>query len=541
MVPVETKDVILELPKRIEGRVIGKYMKDGKVRIWDGKILRCEHSAVVSDCRECKEIIHICEKCDLTFVNNTSYELHLTRDKHLLSSDELEEMKKENGKEVVKIGDKVEEYVDSILMTDPSIKSVERMGNSGNAFDTIIKLHGEEFFRGIQTKKLSQNRNSPACYSFSLKESLYKDDTLIVGGDLENEVYFVIPYFLVKHLTRVTFSLYGMRSDYFYENEQEFKDALLLGTKTTTIIKDGDLKDYFTDNIKMEYLSMERLKKVCNAIGLEYVRNRTNGNYVDGFINGKPVQCKTTTSKPGEMFQFHIVKGVQHTPYEDTDNIDFFIFNAVTPDLEDRFYVIPKFVLVEREYLKSKSSKGKTGIYLAPPGYKGGHWTLEFLDKLSLIAEKKLDTSIGKSPFEKLCIDNRLEYKKGVGPKKDIIILSIVGKKLHFIICGTKKDANDMYQVYFRRGEGKVEEKKKGQKKRRKVKQYKDSDTMDIFVIQVKDHPENFCIIPKSVLIEKGYVSTELCYGKDKLPVMSHKSMRKHWTKDYWNNFTFLK
>lgn len=51
---------ILVLPT-IENRIIGKkYLKDEKIRIWDGRILRCEHNRRINNCKDCSGA-SICE------------------------------------------------------------------------------------------------------------------------------------------------------------------------------------------------------------------------------------------------------------------------------------------------------------------------------------------------------------------------------------------------------------------------------------------------------------------------------------------------
>ena len=45
---------MVDLPRRIADRVVGEeYDFKGETRIWDGKILRCEHGRERSKCKEC--------------------------------------------------------------------------------------------------------------------------------------------------------------------------------------------------------------------------------------------------------------------------------------------------------------------------------------------------------------------------------------------------------------------------------------------------------------------------------------------------------
>lgn len=52
---MDIKEVIEELPHFHKDRVINtKYLYEGEVRIWDGKVLRCQHNARKTLCKTCK-------------------------------------------------------------------------------------------------------------------------------------------------------------------------------------------------------------------------------------------------------------------------------------------------------------------------------------------------------------------------------------------------------------------------------------------------------------------------------------------------------
>ena len=219
----------------------------------------------------------------------------------------------------------------------------------------------------------------------------------------------------------------------------------------------------------------------------------------------------------------------------------------------DRFYVIPKFVMVEKGLLSSSNFKGKTSVRIAPPGYK--HWTLEFIDKFPLLTTEKLDPLLGKSSFEKACIERKLEYKTSMPRMKSMMISSVEGKKVHFINCKRDKDEKEMYSVNFKREaviDGKdtkmrrkykdpSELKGKNGDAKRRLGIFEDSDDMDVFVVEVDKVPDKFCVIPKSVLVEKGYVKTDHQLGHEFLSVLAPDSTGEHWTKVYWNNFDVFK
>jgi len=51
---------------------------------------------------------------------------------------------------------------------------------------------------------------------------------------------------------------------------------------------------------------------------------------------------------------------------------------------------------------------------------------------------------------------------------------------------------------------------------------------------------DNFCIIPSSVLINKGILKTSEQKGKLGLSICPPDYEKDHWSKEYWNNFSQL-
>jgi hypothetical protein len=227
------------------------------------------------------------------------------------------------------------------------------------------------------------------------------------------------------------------------------------------------------------------------------------------------------------------MNGKYTMPYDEKDNIDFFIFNITTSGHENSFYVIPKFVMLDRGYLTSSDYEGKKTIYIAPPDYKDSHWTLEFLDKLSFITEEKFNPLLGKSPFEKVCIEKKIDYNKSIDKYRELVISSVKSKLVRFLNSKVTK-SSDLYQVSFQRWTSATKTEKK------KCESFKESDKIDIFIVQIQELPGNFWIIPKSVLIEKGYVFTKDQHGHATLPIISPSSTDAHWSKSYWNNFSMF-
>lgn len=526
--------ILPEVSSRIPGR---KYLHNGVVRLWDGDHLKCEHNREIRACPVCTPRPLSCVKCGSSFPSKSMYERHLKSNKHLLSPKELKEKQRRQGKESIAVGDAVEDYIESVLMTNPEIEYVEDWGNTGNKFDTIFKFRHETCLRGVQTKALTKDNVAKDNYSFGVSFG-YEDDTVMTGANLKDGVYFVMPYEVAKGAALLRFTPSGKWSQYFYRDKYKFVDALFEQIKKTTIVKDNDPTNYLSEELKTEHSSLERLEKKCRELGLKYERNSTNGNSVDVFINGKTVQCKTTGYKLASMYVSGLRKSGKNKsqiPYSDKDGVDFFIFNISTLEFENKFYVIPINVLIERNYVKSKSFEGKSAISIAPPDFGKKHWTLDFLDNFSLLTEEKIDPLLGKSSFEKECLKRKLEYKKSTSDKGIVSISSVAGKHVRFLATRQGKRYADSYRISLTTKDERAEATS------RSSRNYKSSDPMDFFILKIDELPGNYCVVPKSKLIELGYIQHGSSKGRSSMHVACPKSKIEHWSKPYWNNFDVFK
>jgi hypothetical protein len=527
----ESEEEIDDLPSLPSKRTKGKkYMYNGEVRIWGGKTLFCRHRKIPCTCNLCSDPKFFCEECDLHFMRKENYEKHLNFENYLLSKEELKTVRIARGKNATEIGDAVEIYILSKLKQNSSLEFVERIGHTGNKFDTILKFNNEICIRGIQVKNLRKFKGSLNAYEFS-NDSSYEDDTLIVAANVKDQVFCIVPFSIVANLSGPYFSPDGKLGHYMYHNEEKFLKELFDQLKTTTILRDNDLTNYFTENQKLEYFSQERLLKICETKNLVFRKNDTNGNETDCFINDIPIQCKSSTFRGDyHAYTFHLHKrngsnAIQ--PYNINDNIDFFIFNIAVPEFENRFYIIPKSVMVDRGFLKSDNHKGIKFTHMASPNSLKPHWSLEFLDNFSLLTRKSLDPLMGKCTFEKICIEKGLEYKKAINHNKGMLISSINGKQVRFIDSGEKKDEKDTYQVLFKRWDS-----------GKKYIVFKATDNIDIFIVSLKALPGNFCIIPRSVLLDRNFLVIENKGGRKRLQIIDINSQGIHWSMDFWNNFS---
>lgn len=272
------------IPNNKDKRIIGeKYMTNNGLRIWDGENLCCEHGELKpASCKLCYDPMHNCEKCSVNFWSTSEYNKHLKLESHLFTPDELINIKRERGKKCGEIGDSVEEYIESKLQLNPNIEFLISTGNTGNKFDTIFKFRDEKCYRGIQTKRLGKRKHRNG-YKLSCSSS-YEDDTILTGTNLESNVYYVIPWSVIKHLSGgVNFSFNGKLKDYMYNDEEKFVAALFNGIKTTSIILNNDVTNYLTEGQKMEYYSAQRLHKVCEDVDLVYRKKETSCGYINCF------------------------------------------------------------------------------------------------------------------------------------------------------------------------------------------------------------------------------------------------------------------
>jgi len=73
---------------------------------------------------------------------------------------------------------------------------------------------------------------------------------------------------------------------------------------------------------------------------------------------------------------------------------------------------------------------------------------------------------------------------------------------------------------------------------------YHVNDPFSYIIVEVggtHDEPDKyrgqFCVIPKSTLVEQGVLESETCLGKHCMYICPPDYVREHWSKKYWNNW----
>lgn len=188
-----------------------------------------------------------------------------------------------------------------------------------------------------------------------------------------------------------------------------------------------------SENHFKEYKMLERLKLFCELNNLSFLRNTTNGDTVDLFINSIPVQCKfcSFNDDKGLTYTINMKKAsgllnckIVSRPYDENDNFEFVvvelcgfkrIYNGqIYEDMRylGNFCFIPKKILIERGILKSSKNIGQKTMGLCPPDYSKDHWSKQYWHSLNQINYQQMQKLINSQYFQQLQIKkfkNQLE------------------------------------------------------------------------------------------------------------------------------------
>ena len=430
------------------------------------------------------------------------------------------------------VGDDTERWFLEFLHEYPQISNVELVSMTNSKYDIIFQLIGEEKHRAIQCKTLCLN-GSAYSMTLSKQHEHYPDDLLIVGANTERSVFCAVPYGVVKHMKGPSFAPIGIRSEYTFADKKEFKARFQQDIKSTTSFRLEDFHLSLSPACAVEYQSLQRLEKICGERKLQFQTRKNNWTRVDFKIERFTIQCKASHAKTDNFFHFTIEKWQKSTqckvPYHADDPIDFFIFNMITVDDPNRFYIIPKNILVRRGYLTSSASVGKAAINLPMKDYEPDHWSKEFLDNYPLFTNSELRATIGLLPFEKECVKRNLAYRTAFGKTGDLRVNEINGKKIRFLLIRQEPTETGIIKLSTRCHQGFGE----------KPLPYHENDPFDVWVYQLPSDPAHYWIAPKALLKEKKCLRTSTKKGQQQLTIRSPSSSEpSHWSVPYWNNFS---
>lgn len=466
-----------------------------------------------------KHNTYTCLKCHYGPIARTSYARHMTTDRHLLSEEEYKQKRSDAGYERQKNGEMIEFYVLELLGT-LGFEDLIHTRYSGNKYDICIKYFNNSNYYGIQVKILSSYKDRPG-YSIQIKNNDSLDiNTLIVGVSLDLKTYAI---FFRKDMKKITMIMSKtVNSQYLCNDLNIFKKSLYEKINLSFII--NNINDYLSPSAKAEIESFENLSKLCESYNKTLIRNNTNFSQVDAFLDGRRLQFKTSSYQYDKGYNFHLGKRNKGSifPYQDTDNIDFFIFE-ISDHNQGNFYIVPTKVLIEIGYIETENQKGRLGICLYGPGCHEKHWIHQFYNKFDQLIEGKTEDII-LNDLHKICISKN--FKIQVEKNKITSINS--HKVLHKVGKKTKKSKNNL-----------VFDLAKSKNKIGYPLHKEDGYKFIIFDFG-EEFKDRYLIIPTEILIEHGYISTNDKKGMMSITIPFYHPNIDHFSGSYLNKFDLL-
>ena len=283
---------------------------------------------------------------------------------------------------LIEIGDETEVYVQQLLIEMNCYQEVNVLGSLGADADVSV-IHNDHIYYA-QVKTLSHIKDE--MYR-AYDVNGYPDNMLIIMVN-EKRNRFALDFAGNLKTYNILLSFHLKTSKYkniMYTDIDEFKIKLKESiVKSCTVIK-------FSDNIYKEYLSLKRFEIFCTKNNIQYIRNITNGNTVDGTINGYQFQAKfvtlpeqskivytVQTKKSCGVLNGQVMKSSYHL-----GDFDYLIVEVggTKNDIhqyENNFCIIPAKELINENILKTDTCSGKKKMMVCPPDYKREHWTKKY-------------------------------------------------------------------------------------------------------------------------------------------------------------------
>ena len=228
-------------------------------------------------------------------------------------------------------------------------------------------------------------------YSFGLKHSVNgkknqpyseNDVDLFIFQHKNEPLFWVIPSSVLSHFGYLkTDTLIGKNSlnltSLSYNKDDWTKK---FSNRFDLIDENYDLSELINlDNF------FDKFQHVCKINDIECIRDMSDLNYNNCFINNKTANFIKSTNKSGKNYYFQISRS--NIAYH-TNNIvpDFFIFRI--EDYPDNFYIFPKEILIMKEIIGTGNIKGKSSFLFPIPFDNTNNrklWCFDYLDKFDLL------------------------------------------------------------------------------------------------------------------------------------------------------------
>jgi hypothetical protein len=322
-------------------------------------------------------------------------------------NESYEKDKLEQNKKSTDIGDESENFIVQLLLETNKFKNVEKIGNIGGDSDITVTQF-DDSVKQIQVKTLT--KDSENIFHTTIKN--YPDDMLIVLLNKERTHFgciFKKETDNVKCL-KLTFGYqFSKYKNKLFQSKEDFTEYLVSKIPFSTSINN------ISKNILDEKESFQRLEVYCKNNNITYVRNSTNGNSIDVFLNGLRCQAKYASLNTSESNNYRIgnVKNcgrildngktrIIKRPYH-KDDFDIFIVNlggtTKEPDkYKNDFMFIPMKDLDELGIMKNDTVDGKVTFQVCPPDYKKAHWSKKYWNNSSCLTISR------QQPLKKLIL-----------------------------------------------------------------------------------------------------------------------------------------
>jgi len=287
--------------------------------------------------------------------------------RRIFDLDLLEKNKKNHNPTIdtTKIGDESEKYIFDLLKNTNIYKELDIVGNKGGKGDIKI-IHNDDSINYIQIKTITFTKEETF---YMTNDHVYDDDMLIVMVNKKRD-RFALEFagkIKVKRLSLSFKNQKGKYKDIMFKNKEDFLNKLLELIPLSTKINE------ITSLISKEIDMFIRLETFCKENGMKFTRNSTNGNTVDGFINGYTFQGKYRSDNGIHRKTYSIdsnkssgrINGKNRVKNYEVGDFDFIIVEVggtkEEPDkYKGNFWIAHSKSLEEQEILSNGSNiKGK--------------------------------------------------------------------------------------------------------------------------------------------------------------------------------------
>lgn len=248
-----------------------------------------------------------------------------------------------------------------------------------------------------------------------------------------------------------------------------------------------------------------------------FKQNNTGGNVTDGFINLFKIQHKSTNFQRGKFFLMSVCKTKNSIicPYEQSDNIDYFVFEILTYPMD--FYIIPMAEMIGRGFINTGKLPGKCSVCLSP---NSNHWIHNYKNRFDQFTGIKVPTiSPSQSKIFDVCSIKQLKIEE----HPLFLGIAIYMINDHNVVLHKRCTTSGLHYTFtFRKSPPK------------KASFY---DKIKFLILEIA-HIDKWYVIPKTALIEHGYLLTSQ-NSQTNLRIAA-ADIENHWTFGYIDRFDLL-